>query len=737
LHPLLRLDLGLTLDGDYIQLVLVDLSEIEESPVEELSLEPIKIDEGGLFSSPWLKPDCVGDTSPTFLSQGLSPRQRTDKDNVVLKIGSIVSSSWCNISTLGPPHFFRLLAAHSGKMRGNNAVKAIAILTMQGLQNLCEQALSGKSQSGQKNPVDFARIQTSITDASINLVPQRQGYILESIESTWIEKVLHLLSDRNGNKIFLKHGPLGIGKTHLCLSLASFARIQHNWTTLYLDCRRIRESLLNLNGILEELQKIFQFARGLNKALIILDDLDCLAPNVYRDQVEHLEASAQAHGLNPSVMDQSKIIADRIVHLFENSVCCSAGDISLLVTCTDEYSIQDSIRRHKDCSSCDAVRELSRKNRFELLKNVFQRSSLNEWEESEVLDVLQAASEGFRPRDIVDLSALIRQKVYSGQCSTISQEVLVKVFRDFTPLSRIAVNRQSTSARVDWSEIGGLFHVKSVLNASIVQPSKYSLLYSSGKVRLPKGVLLFGPSGCGKSLIVPALAKKCNLPLVTCKGPELLDRYIGASEAKVRDLFVQAASVAPSILFLDELDALAPRRGSDHTGVTDRVVNQLLTFLDGVEESGNGTIFVIGCTSRPDKIDPALLRPGRLEQHLFVGPPSDDVEYADVFSKICIKWNIKKEDRKVVASSDFLKEVFHEAPHAREFSPADIKAVMDSAQIRAVHRVLDRVDQEENVFISTSDIKQAIHSSRPSLSDSPSCNPSSSYLTPDLLTALY
>lgn len=96
---------------------------------------------------------------------------------------------------------------------------------------------------------------------------------------------------------------------------------------------------------------------------------------------------------------------------------------------------------------------------------------------------------------------------------------------------------------------------------------------------------------------------------------ELLDRYIGASEAKVRQLFARAAAAAPSLLFFDEFDSLAPQRGSDHTGVTDRVVNQLLTLLDGAERNSKSQIFIVAATSRPDKIDKALLRPGRLEKH--------------------------------------------------------------------------------------------------------------------------
>ncbi|EEC46118.1 predicted protein, partial [Phaeodactylum tricornutum CCAP 1055/1] len=169
-------------------------------------------------------------------------------------------------------------------------------------------------------------------------------------------------------------------------------------------------------------------------------------------------------------------------------------------------------------------------------------------------------------------------------------------------------------------DVAGLFRAKEELVSTVVRPSIYTLIYQRAKVQLPRGLLLFGPPGCGKSLIVPALAKRCRFSLVLCRGPELLDKYIGASEAKVRDLFDRAATAAPSILFLDELDSLAPPRGSDHTGVTDRVVNQLLTFLDGVEEnSSKGPLYVIAATSRPDKIDPALLRPGRLEKHVYVG----------------------------------------------------------------------------------------------------------------------
>ncbi|EFN55025.1 hypothetical protein CHLNCDRAFT_24198, partial [Chlorella variabilis] len=139
-------------------------------------------------------------------------------------------------------------------------------------------------------------------------------------------------------------------------------------------------------------------------------------------------------------------------------------------------------------------------------------------------------------------------------------------------------------------------------------------------LRLRTGVLLYGPPGCGKTHIVAAAVAAAGVRCITVSGPELLNKYIGASEAAVRDVFQRAAAAAPCLLLFDEFDAIAPQRGHDNTGVTDRVVNQLLTELDGVE--GLRGVCVVGATSRPDLLDAALLRPGRLDRLVFCGFPS-------------------------------------------------------------------------------------------------------------------
>jgi peroxin-1 len=196
-----------------------------------------------------------------------------------------------------------------------------------------------------------------------------------------------------------------------------------------------------------------------------------------------------------------------------------------------------------------------------------------------------------------------------------------------------------------------------------------------------------------------------------------LDKYIGASEAKVRELFARAAAAAPSILFLDELDSLAPRRGSDHTGVTDRVVNQLLTFLDGVEDTQrSGTVYIVAATSRPDKIDAALLRPGRLEKHIYVGVPDQEEEWTDLLVKTASRYNVDDGLIGHLSSGQFIREALEQYPFISEMSPADLKAVYDTAQVSAAHEALAMDRVEDGIPLRLDHLMSAIPKTRPSLS---------------------
>jgi transitional endoplasmic reticulum ATPase len=209
-------------------------------------------------------------------------------------------------------------------------------------------------------------------------------------------------------------------------------------------------------------------------------------------------------------------------------------------------------------------------------------------------------------------------------------------------------------------------------------------------------VLLYGPPGCGKTFVVRALASSGRLSVHAVKGAELMDKWVGSSERAVRDLFRRARDSAPSLVFLDEVDALAPRRGqSFDSGVTDRVVAALLTELDGIEPLRD--VVVLGATNRPDLIDPALLRPGRLERLVFVEPPDADA-----------RRDILKAATKSVPLSDDV-DLDKLAGELDGYSAADCVALLREAALAAMRRSIDAAD------VTMADVEKAREAVRPSL----------------------
>jgi len=295
---------------------------------------------------------------------------------------------------------------------------------------------------------------------------------------------------------------------------------------------------------------------------------------------------------------------------------------------------------------------------------------------------------------------------------------IASIIESYSPLSQQLVDVDPNTCSLDWDSIGGLLKAKQSLFDIIIHPMRFKSVYDNAPMTLPTGILLYGPPGNGKSFIVPLLAKTSKLTLITCHGPELLDRYIGASEAKVRQLFAHATAAAPSMIFFDEFDSLAPQRGSDHTGVTDRVVNQLLTLVDGAERSKDSNyIFVVAATSRPDKIDKALLRPGRLEKHVYVGYPESTTEWNSLFSSLLKARNVDDEVSCLLQSGDLHSTFCKDFGHAKDFSAADMKAVLDTAHLLCVHEILDTSDREAGVhpILRKSHILEAFKRTRTSL----------------------
>merc|ERR1711975_185697 len=177
---------------------------------------------------------------------------------------------------------------------------------------------------------------------------------------------------------------------------------------------------------------------------------------------------------------------------------------------------------------------------------------------------------------------------------------------------------------ITWDDIGGLQSVKKELRELVQYPVEHPEKFEKFGMSPSKGVLFYGPPGCGKTLLAKAVANECQANFISIKGPELLTMWFGESEANVRDVFEKARAAAPCVMFFDELDSIASARGGssgDGGGAADRVINQLLTEIDGVGAKKN--VFIIGATNRPDIIDPALMRPGRLDQLVYIPLPDE------------------------------------------------------------------------------------------------------------------
>jgi transitional endoplasmic reticulum ATPase len=234
-------------------------------------------------------------------------------------------------------------------------------------------------------------------------------------------------------------------------------------------------------------------------------------------------------------------------------------------------------------------------------------------------------------------------------------------------------------AKVTLDDVGDMMEVKQTLTESVLWPLAYPDAFSRLGVEPPRGVLLYGPPGCGKTFLVKAIAGTGKANVLSVKGAELLSKWVGESERAVRELFRRAREAAPTLVFLDEVDALAPTRGqSTDGGTTDRVVAALLTELDGVESLRN--VVVIGATNRPDLVDPALLRPGRLERLVFVPPPD-----AEARAEI-----LRAASKSVPLAPDV--DLPGLAASLERFSAADCAALIRESALAAMRESLDATE---------------------------------------------
>ncbi len=294
------------------------------------------------------------------------------------------------------------------------------------------------------------------------------------------------------------------------------------------------------------------------------------------------------------------------------------------------------------------------------------------------LDDVAARTPGFVA---ADLAALVREAGVRAALRQKSAQSPVVAGADFAGALEVVRPTSMAESTVDIAgltldEVGDMSAVKEVLTESVLWPLTYPDTFARLGVQPPRGVLLYGPPGCGKTYLVRAVAGTGRANVLPVKGAELLSKWVGESERAVRELFRRAREAAPTLVFLDEVDALAPVRGqASDGGTTDRVVAALLTELDGVEALRN--VVVVGATNRPDLIDPALLRPGRLERLVYVPPPD-----ADARAEI-----LRAAARTVPLASDVDLPAL--ASTLDGFSSADCAALVREAALAAMRESLD------------------------------------------------
>jgi ribosome biogenesis ATPase len=267
---------------------------------------------------------------------------------------------------------------------------------------------------------------------------------------------------------------------------------------------------------------------------------------------------------------------------------------------------------------------------------------------------------------------------------TLAMQDFLSVLPRMTPSSK----REgfTTVPDVSWKDIGALQSVRAELQAAIIDPIEDPSLYEHFGMDTPSGVLLWGPPGCGKTLLAKAAAAESKANFISIKGPELLNKFVGESEAAVRKVFARARSSIPCVIFFDELDALVPKRDEAGSEASSRVVNTLLTELDGL--SVRTGIYVIAATNRPDMIDEAMLRPGRLGTTLFVDLPGPeervDILKALIGSRPC----------------DFTLDIANIArgEESNGYSGADMGALLREATMHAIQRKAKRIEVEDFTF---------------------------------------
>ena len=278
-----------------------------------------------------------------------------------------------------------------------------------------------------------------------------------------------------------------------------------------------------------------------------------------------------------------------------------------------------------------------------------------------------------------EISVMILGNAMDFKISKISPKGVVRIERT-TVLTILSEKSEDKKFRITYEEVGGLRSEIKVMREIVELPLRHPELFTRLGIEPHSGVLLYGPPGCGKTLLAKVLASESDANMFSINGPEIMNKYYGETEAKLRDIFKEAKENSPSIIFIDEIDAIAPKREEAYGDVEKRVVAQLLALMDGLTDRGN--VIVLGATNRPDSVDPALRRPGRFDREMEISVPNADgrLEVMEIHTR---GMPIAKDVNLKILSSEL-----------NGYTGADMKSLCREAAMRSIRRYLPEIDLE-------------------------------------------
>ncbi|HLD97813.1 MAG TPA: CDC48 family AAA ATPase [Candidatus Nanoarchaeia archaeon] len=409
----------------------------------------------------------------------------------------------------------------------------------------------------------------------------------------------------------LLHGPPGTGKTLLAKAVANESEANF----ILLNGPEIMSKFYGESE--KKIRDIFNEAEKTAPAIIFIDEIDAIAPK--REEVQG-EVERRVVSQLLTMMDGLK----------------SRGKVVVIGATNRPNSLDPALRRPGRFDREVEINVPDKLGRLAILKIHTRNMPLTK---AVNLDELAGITHGFVGADISALAkeaamSVLRKllpKIKLKEEEQVSEEILSQLkvtekdFQEALKVVRPSAMREVLveTPNTKWSDVGGLEKVKRELKEAVEWPLQHPEAFVRVGIRPPRGILLYGPPGTGKTLLAKAVARESEANFIQVKGPSLLSMWVGKSEEGVRKIFERARQVSPCVVFFDEIDSLAPRRGTDNgSKVTERVLNQLLAEMDGLEELHDVT--VIGATNRPDMLDTALLRPGRFDRILLVPAPTKE-----------------------------------------------------------------------------------------------------------------